>query len=117
MLHPVAPLPISTAPGFEDFADTLLDSDASESILWKRASGAPVPLRAIVRFGAQSLRAYGGQHVTWTPVRMVMVSAWEVQGILPDDLLHVRGADYRIVPGGVHPDGVAMVCIDLAEAA
>jgi hypothetical protein len=116
MLRPVAPIPIATAPGFEDFADNLLDSEGAESIVWTPSAGDPVPLRAVVRFGAQSMKAYGGQHVTWNPVRMVMVSAVEVQGILPEDGMRVRGADYRIAPGGIHPDGVAMVRIDLTEA-
>lgn len=115
MLRDLAPFPIQTAPGFEDFAETLLDSDAAEDIVWTPAGGDPVPLRAIARFGVQSLKGFGGTSMTWNPIRMIMVSAQQVQGILPGDMIAARGGDFQVAQGGVHPDGVAMVRVDLKE--
>lgn len=114
MLRSLEPFPISTAPGFEGFAEAILDAGGSEEIAWTPAGGEPVALRAIVRMGARSLTSYSG--TTWHAARMVLVSAADVQGILPDDAVSLRGESYRVCQGGIHPDGVAMVRIDLKEA-
>lgn len=114
MLHKITtPVPITTAPGFEGFADDILATGGSEDIVWTPAGGDPVPLRAIVREKSQTISNYGApsRHA----VTAILVSAEHVQGILPGDGIAMRGASYEVAKGGVHPDGVAMVRIELSE--
>lgn len=115
MLHKLtAPVPITTAPGFEGFAEDVLALGGSEEIVWTPADGEPVTLRAIVREKSQALKSYG--NTSWHAVTTILVAAADVQGILPGDEISMRGATYHVAKGGVHPDGVAMVRIDLTEA-
>lgn len=114
MLHKIgAPVPITTSPGFEGFADDILALGGSEDVVWTPADGEPVPLRAIVRERSQALSSYG--NTTWHAVTSILVSAEHVMGILPGDGITMRGAAYEVAKGGVHPDGVAMVRIELSE--
>lgn len=113
MLRPVTPLPITVAPGFETMAEDILEHGGSEPVVWIPAGGDEVPLRGLVREKSQALKAYGS--TTWMPVQSVRLDAAKVQGILPGDVLRLRGRAYKAAPGGIHPDGVCMVSVDLQE--
>lgn len=114
MLRDVTPFPIAVSPGFEGFAADVLEHGGAEDVVWTPAGGEAVTLRAIFREKAQSMTSYAG--TTWHPSRMMLVAAADVQGILPEDLVVARGKNFRACQGGIHPDGVAMVRVDLKEA-
>lgn len=116
MLRPVTPFPIAVSPGFEGFAEDVLEHGGAEDVVWTPAGGGPVGLRAIVREKAQAVTNFSAG-TTWHPVRTMLVSAAAVQGILPDDIVSARGKSFRVCQGGIHPDGVAMVRVDLKDAA
>jgi len=114
-LNPRDAFLITTAPGFEGLADDILTYGGSEPVVWTPSAGEPVTLRAIVREKAQSIgRAYGGGD-TWHPVTVIKLSAAEVAALLPGDLFEVRGRSFRVSQGGIRPDGVAMVHVELKE--
>jgi len=107
------PFPLTTAPGYEDFAKGILSS-AGEDIVWTRAGGSPVPLRAIIREKSQAIEQ-GYRTTTRHRLVVAKVAPEDVPGIEPGDAISARGRSYRVAPGGVHPDGVAFVRLDLRE--
>lgn len=107
MLRPVTPFPISTAPGFQGFADEVLRGPDAEDVVWS-GPGGDVVLRAIVR---QSSGKIGLTFKVGSTT--ALVDASRVQGILPEQQVLVRGVEMKIAPNGVNPDGRAFVKLEL----
>lgn len=111
MLRPITPFPITVAPGFENFARTVLRKPDAEDVLWSGPDG-DVELLAIVRQSSSQLpTAQGGRLKIGSTT--ALVDASKVRGILPDQRLRVRGVDMQVAPNGVHPDGRAFVKLEL----
>ena len=113
-LHSLTPFPITTAPGFETFAEDIIRLGGGETVYWTTSVGDVVELHAIVHQGsAAPLTSFGT--TMKVPLTAILVSAQDVQGILDGDLVRVRGSDFRIADGGVEPDGNALVTVVLSE--
>lgn len=113
-LHPLTPFPITTAPGFEAFADDIIRLGGGETVVWTTSVGDVIDLPAIVHQGAGEPATSFGTTLK-VSLTAILVSAQQVQGILDGDLFRVRGGDFRIADGGIEPDGNAMVRIVLSE--
>lgn len=107
-------IPITTAPGYEDFAATVLEMGGAEDVLWTPAGAAAATVRAIVREAATSIQGPSG--TSRHPLYTLLVSAADVQEIAPGDRFALRGRHYTVFPGGLFPDGVAMVQVELSPA-
>lgn len=106
---------ISTAPGFETFARTLLDSQNAESVTWISAGGIETEIKAIVRQKIGHFKEDRGFTVQGQ-VNVLKVAAEDVLTVTDADSFQVRGQTYRIARDGILPDGVAMVAIHLEGA-
>lgn len=106
---------LTSAPGFEDFARTLLSTGNAEDVVLKSAGGGERTIRAIVRQKAREFPESQRGYAMKTMLNTLRVDPSDILDIQKDDSFEVRGVTYRIAENGngIRPDGVAMVTIDL----
>lgn len=114
VLRDVSPFPVATSPGYEGFAADVLEHGGAEEVAWVPAGGEAVPLRGVFREKAQKIEGPAG--TSWHPLTTVLLSASDVPGIADGDTVEARGRVFTVGHGGVHPDGIALVRVDLTEA-
>jgi len=111
MLRPITPFPITTAPGFQGFADEVLRGPDAEDVVWSGPDG-DIGLRAIVRQSSGKIDSPQGP-VFKVGSTTALVDASKVHDILPEQRVLVRGVLMQIAPNGINPDGRAFVKLEL----
>ena len=103
---------LTTAPGYETFADVLLASPNAETVVLHIDGQPDRPMRAIVRQKTQTFSVYGGT-TTKADLNTIRLAPADAQLVTDGARFTVRGLVYHVAPRGVRPDGVAMVAVDL----
>ncbi|AMD60904.1 hypothetical protein AWN88_22565 [Agrobacterium tumefaciens] len=103
---------LTTAPGYETFADVLLSSPNAEDVVLHVDGHPDRPMRAIVRQKTQTFSVYGG-NTAKADINTIRIAPADAQFVSDGARFAVRGLVYHVSPRGVRPDGVAMVAIDL----
>ena len=103
---------ISTAPGYENFAKTLLSTPNAEDVVLHVDGELDRPMRAIVRQKTQSYSIYGGGNAK-SDINALRIAPSDALHVLEGARFTVRGVVYHVAPRGLRPDGVALVVVEL----
>ncbi|MQV12203.1 hypothetical protein GHL01_00390 [Sinorhizobium meliloti] len=103
---------ISTAPGYEDFASTLLSTPNAENVVLHVDGQPDRTIRAIVRQKTQTFSVYGGNSAK-ADINALRIAPFDAVHVPEGARFTVRGAVYYMAVHGLRPDGVALVAVDL----